>query len=238
MAPIELMPMGPDDEVRWRFVGELDVAGAEMLEARVLPGADAGRHILLDLSRVEFVDGRGLGRLLALHRRAIERGGGLRLIASPALERVAALCDLDGWLRQVSGGAEEAPAATPSSLPPDWEWNAAITIADTLEDAVWTALGASPEGPGSGPVTSEQWQHVMRRLREVLAVAETRTPAEAAPAEAAPAESGSMEDLRQRLVELRAESAELGRRHRRALAEAAVATAALRLTRSRRVHPL
>ena len=81
-------------------VGELDLATVEPLRAeikRVLAG-DADR-VLLDLSRLEFIDSTGIRLLLEVHREASQRGDRLRMRrGSLAVQRVIELSGLDTHL--------------------------------------------------------------------------------------------------------------------------------------------
>lgn len=72
------------------LVGELDVYQAprlrERLEALVASGANS---LVLNLTRVEYIDSTGLGTLVALRKLAIARGGELRLLCpNPSIRRV------------------------------------------------------------------------------------------------------------------------------------------------------
>lgn len=60
-------------------VGELDVVSAGHLGAAVRTLADRCTEVTLDLSGVTFIDGAGVGALLAARRSVIGTGGSLRL---------------------------------------------------------------------------------------------------------------------------------------------------------------
>lgn len=79
-----------------RIDGELDLTCvprlSEMLEA-------AGRHVILDLTNVTFMDARGLGVIAAGSRRIRRLGGTVRLVgASRQVARILVLTRLDGAL--------------------------------------------------------------------------------------------------------------------------------------------
>jgi anti-sigma B factor antagonist len=74
--------------------------------ARVV--ADGSRHVLLDLSAVNYIDSTRLGELIAAHVTVARHGGKLRLVGTP--ERVLELlrmAGLDGIFEQFSN-VEEA----------------------------------------------------------------------------------------------------------------------------------
>jgi anti-sigma B factor antagonist len=62
--------------------GSLDIATSPSLRAALLEAAEHGHHdIVVDLSRLEFVDSTGLGALIGAHKRATEKSGSIRLVA-------------------------------------------------------------------------------------------------------------------------------------------------------------
>lgn len=82
---------------RVRLHGELDVASAAGLEARLV--ALAGSTVEADLSELRFIDARGIAALLSARRRIAEAGSRLRIVGATApVRRVFALVDLDGIL--------------------------------------------------------------------------------------------------------------------------------------------
>ncbi|MBV8344129.1 MAG: STAS domain-containing protein [Candidatus Eremiobacteraeota bacterium] len=65
----------------FRLRGSLDLATAPTVRAALSDATEKGsRHLLVDLSQLEFLDSTGLGVLIGAHRRAAERGGSLRLV--------------------------------------------------------------------------------------------------------------------------------------------------------------
>lgn len=87
--------------------GEVDLATAPALRDVALPLVDAGRHdLVVDLSRVEFLDSTGLGVLVQLLTRVRAVDGTLRVVA-PA-ERIAKVFRLTG-LDQAMGLTDTVP---------------------------------------------------------------------------------------------------------------------------------
>jgi len=61
--------------------GEIDVYTAPKLRERLIEIVNSGqKHVVVDLSRVEFLDSTGLGVLVGAHRRLRAREGSLRLV--------------------------------------------------------------------------------------------------------------------------------------------------------------
>jgi len=89
--------------------GELDVVGAPELRQHVMRSiADGHRHLVLDLTGVDYVDSFGLGVLIGALKRVRLLGGDLRLaVTEPRVRRVLELCDLDRvfTLHTDTGGA-------------------------------------------------------------------------------------------------------------------------------------
>lgn len=63
--------------------GEVDVYTAPRLRERLVEVVEQGaRHVVIDLSRVEFLDSTGLGVLVGARRRLLPSGGTVRLVCS------------------------------------------------------------------------------------------------------------------------------------------------------------
>jgi anti-anti-sigma factor len=79
-----------------RLTGEIDFTSAgpvqATLSAMVLPG---GGTVVVDLSRVTFIDSSGLGVLVQAHRGAQERDTRLLVVASPPVRKLLSLTALD-----------------------------------------------------------------------------------------------------------------------------------------------
>jgi len=83
--------------VRLVLTGELDLAVAEKLRARLETLADAGTAVTLDLSMLDFIDSSGLNLLITYHRYAAREGWNLHINPriSGEVERVIKLAGLD-----------------------------------------------------------------------------------------------------------------------------------------------
>ena len=85
----------------FRLRGSLDLATSPTVRAALLEAAAEGKHeIIVDLTHVEFIDSTGLGALIGGHRRALENGGGVRLVIHEGpIER---LLNITGLMRVFS----------------------------------------------------------------------------------------------------------------------------------------
>ena len=94
--------------------GELDLANAAELEARLAQAHRPGTTVVLDLRDVTFIDSSALAVVLSAHRRLLRTGGALRLVhPADSVLRVLRICGLADRLlgrstRQPAGSA--APA--------------------------------------------------------------------------------------------------------------------------------
>jgi anti-sigma B factor antagonist len=80
---IDLKTEDGGDTLVFRLRGSLDLATAPTVRAALSDATEKGsRHLLVDLSQLEFLDSTGLGVLIGAHRRAAERGGSLRLVVA------------------------------------------------------------------------------------------------------------------------------------------------------------
>ena len=79
------------------LVGELDLAGAPRLRQAVVAETSAGeRHVVLDLTAVDFIDSTGWGGVGGALRRLRTHDGELSVVCpEPRLRRVFEMCDLD-----------------------------------------------------------------------------------------------------------------------------------------------
>jgi anti-sigma B factor antagonist len=64
--------------------GEIDLASADELEARLRDARTSSGRVVLDLRRVGFIDCAGLSRILELQRAARETGCDFALIPGPS----------------------------------------------------------------------------------------------------------------------------------------------------------
>lgn len=86
------------DAVVYRLKGSLDVATSPSVRAALLEAANAGKHeIVVDLTKLQFLDSTGLGALIGAHRRACEHGGRVRLIISDG--PISRLLNITGLMR-------------------------------------------------------------------------------------------------------------------------------------------
>src|SRR4051812_1039323 len=86
-------------QVRVTVRGELDVAGAPQLEAVVEQACRADRLVILDLSRLQFIDASALGLLMRAAEATSRTGAELALLPSPAVWRLLSLCALHDRFR-------------------------------------------------------------------------------------------------------------------------------------------
>jgi anti-sigma B factor antagonist len=73
-------------------VDELDAGNAEEFKRDITPLLEAHLHLVLDLSRVRFVDSSGLGAFISCLRKLNARGGDLKLCGMT--KRVRAVFEL------------------------------------------------------------------------------------------------------------------------------------------------
>lgn len=93
----------------FRLRGSLDLATSPTVRAALVEAASEGKHeIVVDLTKLEFLDSTGLGALIGAHRRAMERGGGVRLAVGDG--PIARLLNITGLIRvfQVYHTTEDA----------------------------------------------------------------------------------------------------------------------------------
>lgn len=79
---IEVRPEGDGSTVLFGLRGTLDLATAPTLRAALSEAQDARKDVVVDLTRIEFIDSTGLGALIGAHRRAAEHGRCVRLIVN------------------------------------------------------------------------------------------------------------------------------------------------------------
>jgi anti-sigma B factor antagonist len=71
-----------DGVVIAEVTGDVDISTVSGLRERLLALAGGGQPLIVDLNRVSFIDSAGLGVLVAVARRARERGGSLHAVCS------------------------------------------------------------------------------------------------------------------------------------------------------------
>ncbi|HEX3549348.1 MAG TPA: STAS domain-containing protein [Candidatus Elarobacter sp.] len=71
-----------EEEQVFELTGSLDIATSPTVRAALTSASERGSHrLIVDLTRVEFLDSTGLGALIGAQRRAKEFGGEVRLVA-------------------------------------------------------------------------------------------------------------------------------------------------------------
>lgn len=83
--------------VRLAVSGELDMSVTDRLRSRLDALAEPGATVVLDMSKLAFIDSSGLNVLVTYHRRAAAEGWELRIDPrlSSAVQRVVRLMGLD-----------------------------------------------------------------------------------------------------------------------------------------------
>jgi anti-anti-sigma factor len=108
-SPFSVTVAEADGRVVVTFTGELDLATAPEAETAIVGPVTGGRHAIVDLRGLEFMDSTGVRVLVAAHRAAAEHGGRLSLVRpqpeSP-VSRVLAISGLDTVLDLVDGPEE------------------------------------------------------------------------------------------------------------------------------------
>jgi anti-anti-sigma factor len=93
--------------VRITARGELDLATAGQLEEALLPQVRQGRHAVLDLRELDFMDSSGVRVVVTAHTAAVEHEGRLTLVRGGArspVGRVLEVSGLEGMLEIVDEG--------------------------------------------------------------------------------------------------------------------------------------
>lgn len=82
----------------YRLRGSLDLATSPSVRAALMEAASEGKHdLVVDLTKLEFLDSTGLGALIGAHRRALEHGGKVRLAVGEG--PIARLLNITGLIR-------------------------------------------------------------------------------------------------------------------------------------------
>jgi anti-sigma B factor antagonist len=89
------------DDLGWAnvsVIGELDLATADDLQDTLRDELQGGRSVVLDLSRVQFVDSSGITAILRAMAiaRELDRGFAMRSTLPKPVERVARICGVLG----------------------------------------------------------------------------------------------------------------------------------------------
>jgi anti-anti-sigma factor len=95
-APFEITTAEQNGRLHLAPSGELDLSTAPELEPLVLDALRAGRHVVLDLRELEFMDSSGVRILIEAHNTAGEGTGRLSVVR-PALDTpVGQVIDVSG----------------------------------------------------------------------------------------------------------------------------------------------
>ncbi|MFN2459844.1 MAG: STAS domain-containing protein [Candidatus Velthaea sp.] len=82
----------------FELVGSLDIATSPTVRAALLEASERGDHgLVVDLTKVDFLDSTGLGALIGAQRRAKEFEGDVRLVAKEG--QILRLLRITGLLR-------------------------------------------------------------------------------------------------------------------------------------------
>ena len=82
----------------FELTGSLDIATAPTVRAELLEASERGDHrLVVDLTKLEFLDSTGLGALIGAQRRANEVGGELRLVVKEG--QIVRLMRITGLLK-------------------------------------------------------------------------------------------------------------------------------------------
>jgi len=78
MMPVEIENHG--ERILVKLDGQMYVPDAAMLRERLLQIVEKGTHSVdVNMSRLDFIDSAGLGVLIGIHKRLMERGGHMTL---------------------------------------------------------------------------------------------------------------------------------------------------------------
>ena len=103
------------------LTGDVDLASAPALRTRLVEAtSDAPAHVILDLTRLDFIDSTGLGVLVGTLRRVRGGGGEMRIAgAPPGIERVFSVTGLDRVFQLASSVEEAAGEPLPEATGSD-----------------------------------------------------------------------------------------------------------------------
>lgn len=79
MMPVEIENHG--ERIMVQLDGQMYVPDAAMLRERLLQFMDKGVHsVEVNMTHLDFIDSAGLGVLIGIHKRLLERGGRMTLL--------------------------------------------------------------------------------------------------------------------------------------------------------------
>jgi anti-sigma B factor antagonist len=101
-----------------RLDGELDIASGEAFTRQLFELTDRGvTHLVADLTGLTFCDASGLGSLVRVRNRLVDRDGWLRLAgASPQMSRIIRLSGLSRTLPCFPAVTDALAAPEPTAL--------------------------------------------------------------------------------------------------------------------------
>jgi len=68
--------------MKYDIDGDFDAEYVDRFRTQIRSLAEAQEDVVLNLSRVNFVDSCGIGALVSLHRRLVARGHGLKVVGA------------------------------------------------------------------------------------------------------------------------------------------------------------
>lgn len=95
-APFSVDVSERDGKVLVAARGELDLATADALQDALLAPVSAGRHTVLDLRALDFMDSSGVRVVITAHHAAAERGGRLTVVRGAAGSAVGRVLEISG----------------------------------------------------------------------------------------------------------------------------------------------
>jgi len=85
----------------FELTGSLDIATSPTVRASLVEASERGDHkLIVDLTKVDFLDSTGLGALIGAQRRAKEFGGDVRLVVKEG--QILRLLRITGLLKVLS----------------------------------------------------------------------------------------------------------------------------------------
>jgi len=94
-----------------RLVGEIDIANAGSAQGHLASLVELG-HLVIDLSRVSFIDSAGLSALIVTHKRAEVLNHSIRLVgAQGQVRRVLEITQIDKFIAHYDDVADAVEAA-------------------------------------------------------------------------------------------------------------------------------
>ena len=109
MSDFDASVVNEGDAVRVRATGELDIASAERLLARIGEVEGSAKRVLLDLSALKFMDSSGLRALIQIEGRSRRNGFEFVVVApSPPVREVLEITRTNTYLTVVDDAGATA----------------------------------------------------------------------------------------------------------------------------------